>query len=450
VFWVYASSAARFERAYRDIAAKVDLPSRDDPKIDILRLVSNWLSDERNGRWLMIVDNADDDQVFSSSVAGLNSDMQAVEDDEVSALSAFLPQTQNGCIMVTSRDLVAAMNLVGDRAKVTRVEPMGMDDALALLKSRVSVDDSSKQDAETLVQTLEYIPLAVTHAAAYIAVRKERFTISSYLELFLESEENQAHLLNKEEIKDVRRDVSVSNAVITTWQISFEQIRKTSPEAADLLSLMAMFDRHEIPSFLIYDGRSRLQFEDAVTPLTSFSLIKPHNINSSAQNTRQHMFDMHGLVQLATREWLDIKRQLKIWEGRSIYTMATMFPRADSADRKSMESCQNLLPHARKTLAYIHRDKGVIYERATVAFSAGQYLFLCGGYSEAEKVCRRGYVERHNLLGPKDMRTISSSNLLVRVLISQSKYDQAQAGQEKVLKVLQELFPQGSVHTYDV
>lgn len=49
VFWVHASNAARFEQAYRDIVAKVDLAGRDDPKMDILRLVCNWLCGERNG-----------------------------------------------------------------------------------------------------------------------------------------------------------------------------------------------------------------------------------------------------------------------------------------------------------------------------------------------------------------------------------------------------------------
>jgi len=63
VFWVHASNAARFKQAYQDIAAKVELPGRDDPKADILRLVYNWLCDETHGRWLMILDNADDDRV---------------------------------------------------------------------------------------------------------------------------------------------------------------------------------------------------------------------------------------------------------------------------------------------------------------------------------------------------------------------------------------------------
>ena len=50
-----------------NIASLIDLPGRDDPKVDILHLVRNWLCDERNGRWLLILDNADDYSVFSST-----------------------------------------------------------------------------------------------------------------------------------------------------------------------------------------------------------------------------------------------------------------------------------------------------------------------------------------------------------------------------------------------
>lgn len=72
---------------------------------------------------------------------------------------------------------------------------MADEDALMLLKTKVSVDGSSEDEARTLVQTLERIPLAATHAAAYIAVREPSITVSTYLELFCESEENQACLV---------------------------------------------------------------------------------------------------------------------------------------------------------------------------------------------------------------------------------------------------------------
>jgi hypothetical protein len=183
---VHASNAARFKQAYRDIAAKVDLADCDDPKADILQLLRNWLCDDRNGRWLMILDNADDDQVFSSPGAGEDGAAQGAEFARGAApLASFLPQTTNGWILVTSRYLVVAVNLVGTKHNVIQVEPKADEDALMLLKTRVSVDE-----AKTFVQTLERISLAVTHAAVYIAVREPRITISTYLELFRESEEN--------------------------------------------------------------------------------------------------------------------------------------------------------------------------------------------------------------------------------------------------------------------
>ena len=64
VFWVHASSAARFEEGYRKIAQRVKISGWDNPEANILQLVNTWLSDDANGRWFMIMDNADDASVF--------------------------------------------------------------------------------------------------------------------------------------------------------------------------------------------------------------------------------------------------------------------------------------------------------------------------------------------------------------------------------------------------
>ena len=67
VFWVHASTRARFEEAYRDIADRLQLPGRSDPKANVLRLVSDWLRDEANGQWVMVLDNVDDVEMFFPS-----------------------------------------------------------------------------------------------------------------------------------------------------------------------------------------------------------------------------------------------------------------------------------------------------------------------------------------------------------------------------------------------
>lgn len=64
VFWIHASSTERFRQAYAFIAQECQVPGYDDPKADVLPLVQRWLEQKDGGRWLMVVDNANDIQVF--------------------------------------------------------------------------------------------------------------------------------------------------------------------------------------------------------------------------------------------------------------------------------------------------------------------------------------------------------------------------------------------------
>ena len=248
--WIHASNPTRFEQGYRDIADKIPIPGREDPKADILQLVCAWLSDRRNGQWLMILDNADDDSVFFA-IDGDGAGTAQINDitSHTRPLESFLPQTPNGMILITSRNRIAAINLVGTYGSIVQVEPMDEEGALALLNTRVPFSEFSKADAKALVQALERIPLAIAHAAAYINTRAPMTTMSDYLELFRKSEANQVRLLDKKGLKDFRRDRSIRHAVIATWQISFTQIQKTEQSATDLLALMSMFDRQGVPIF---------------------------------------------------------------------------------------------------------------------------------------------------------------------------------------------------------
>ncbi|OBT40026.1 hypothetical protein VE00_09394 [Pseudogymnoascus sp. WSF 3629] len=273
-FWVHASNAGRFRQAYTNIAAKIELPDRDDPNADILRLVYNWLCDERNGRWLIILDNADDDhQVFHSTSEDLGD--VAHETDMAALLASFLPQSPNGWVLVTSQDLATAMNLVGIRHNVFHVEPMPEEEALMLLKTRVSVDKDFEDDAKTLIKRLEYIPLAITHAAAYIPIQNVR------------------------------------------------------PDTAELLSLMAVFDRQEVPKSILYDGRGKLQFEDAVALLTSFPSVNTQMEVASST-------DAGGQVAKGVATDYDC-----FFPGRLQGTWA---------------ACRAVLPHAQIVLGYILED----------------------------------------------------------------------------------------------
>ena len=67
VFWVHCGSVARFEQGYKEIARKLKLPGTQDPETDVVRAAFDWLSDEDNGSWRLVIDNADDLEIFFAS-----------------------------------------------------------------------------------------------------------------------------------------------------------------------------------------------------------------------------------------------------------------------------------------------------------------------------------------------------------------------------------------------
>jgi hypothetical protein len=121
------------------------------------------------------------------------------------------------------------------------------------------VDSLSDVDvAADLVKVLDLIPLAISQAAAYIQKRAPRSSVQQYLDDFRKSEGKRARLLSRalgDLRRDLRQDGGASNAILTTWQVTFDHVRSERPSAADLLSLMSFFDRQGIPESLLKRAR---------------------------------------------------------------------------------------------------------------------------------------------------------------------------------------------------
>lgn len=176
---MHASTFERFNQAYKDIARRLDLPGWENPKIDTLQIVSDWLTDDDHPHWLIVLDNADDADMFFNSRKE-TSEGTAIN-QYASPLCMYLPQSLKGSILVTSRNKQAAFRLTNRIEHVIDVLPMEKEDAKTLLRRRLPDDESTEDDIIALVETLERLPLAITQAAAYISVRKTMMTIAKYL-----------------------------------------------------------------------------------------------------------------------------------------------------------------------------------------------------------------------------------------------------------------------------
>lgn len=70
--------------------------------------------------------------------------------------------------------------------------------------------------------------------------------------------------LLSQDFEDEGRYPDVENPVATTWVISFEQVRKRDPLAAEYLSFVACVDAKDIPQSLLPPGASRKMEIDAL------------------------------------------------------------------------------------------------------------------------------------------------------------------------------------------
>ena len=190
VFWIHCSTRERLEQAYRDISRKLTLPGWDDPKTNVLQLVFEWFSEERNGQWLLVIDNADDVSAFFVN----NLETLHANNEHPKALSLYLPHSSKGLMLITTRD-----KRVGERLanieKAILITPMVPSEAKTLLRSMISEDIWSEAEANELVKELAFLPLAITQAAAFMSENND--TISEYLNILRAEGEDMKELLSE-------------------------------------------------------------------------------------------------------------------------------------------------------------------------------------------------------------------------------------------------------------
>ena len=164
VLWVYAVNETRFAQAYRDAADKVQLPGREDPQVDVCKLMCEWLNEMEDMPWLVILDNADNVANFLP-----------IEDEMVTeraANSVFMARyvptklSHSQCLLITTRSRDIGEYLGHGQACV--VGPFSSQDAGNLLRAKVQIPHpSNAPEADILVEILGRTPLAYIGCGLY-------------------------------------------------------------------------------------------------------------------------------------------------------------------------------------------------------------------------------------------------------------------------------------------
>ncbi|KAK5214567.1 hypothetical protein LTR72_012261 [Exophiala xenobiotica] len=205
---------------------------------------------------------------------------------------------------------------------------------------------------------------------------EEGMTTDRYLQHCRTSDRRLIDLLSHESEYQGRYP-GMNNAIATTWLISFNHILRDRPRAADILRMVCFMVDKDIPSSLFVQGDDELEVDEAMGTLKAYAFI--------TEREDQQSFDVHRLVQLAMRNWLQTQGQQEFWIEETMQRLADIFPFPEHENREVWRP-----------------------------------------YGEAEEMHRQTLDLREKVLGEEHQSTLGSMNNLALVLRQQGKYEEAE------------------------
>ena len=371
----------------------MDLPGREEKELDTLELVRDHLTENHSNPWLMVLDSADDYNLWLKSDNSSNQSSRALID--------YLPRCLHGSILVTTRDSQLGFRLTEGKDEPIQVERFGSKEACELLRAKLSGGRTlSFEDANELTAALEYLPLTITQAAAYL--NQIEITAAEYLSAFRVGLSDVPELL-EESIDDAGRDRETSNSVFQQWRLSFEQISKQSPRAAETLCLMAMLDRQGIPQVLLQRGdESPIQYKAAISKLKAFSFV--------IEEKERSRYSLHRLVQFSTRRWIESLGKLSLFQELAVSAVSSRCPQ--SAEFEVWPIFVDLGTHINTVLEYNVETSPALVDRAKILHGFGHYLMQRGQDNAALRYFDDACTLRAAHLGPEHEDTLMSMGLL--------------------------------------
>jgi len=278
VWWVNAENYTTAIAAYRDFALRKEIIKQEAKADEVIEAMQYWFNGKKS--WLFIFDNAD-------------------SDDFNKWLEPFLPKTNTGHVLITTRSSFFPKSIS------INLNVFNETESVTFLKKRAgkSGDAYSDDSDKTLAERLQYLPLALEQAAAYIA-ETPNVTYKDYL-----------GLIDKYGVDTFQKKtpdgkeyylVDYSMIITTTWKISMEKIKQES--AIQMFNMCAYFAPEKIPVEVftrgidvlpspLHENITDLRERKAIlSDLTRYSLLSwGRDSNTSTDETT--VLYMHRLLQ---------------------------------------------------------------------------------------------------------------------------------------------------------
>ncbi len=210
------------------------------------------------------------------------------------------------------------LSSLGSEVKPVMVGTWSSQTARDYLVRATGRADVSAADWDVLAERLGALPLALSHAAAYLR-RRAAVTVADYL--------SDLDGFMSEEAR-VPGEAAYRRPVYATFQAAIAQADTVAPGAAAVMSLAAFFAPDGIPEDMFQQNKdlypaafaplaaSRLKLRDAVGVLADLSLV--------AFDSATRAISVHRLVQAAARESLGARQDA--WALSGLAALAAAMP----------------------------------------------------------------------------------------------------------------------------
>ena len=232
VIWIEAGKKETIERdfirLYRALFPDV-VGSNNDTSItldDAVTGVKGWFRQIKR-RSLFVIDSADC--------------IDNEEDPSYIDLGYFLPDALQVDIVITTRSSQAQALSLSEPVEVGQMTETEAVELLCYYAKIRRKDLNTTQEIIKIVEELGCLALAVTIAGSYIAATPR---LASKIELYLpEYHKHRKRLLSRKAVPNIH---SYKQSVLSTWEASFEAIKRQSTIAANLLCLLAFLNFDDI------------------------------------------------------------------------------------------------------------------------------------------------------------------------------------------------------------
>ncbi|MBV9258965.1 MAG: helix-turn-helix domain-containing protein [Ktedonobacteraceae bacterium] len=401
VFWTSATTWETLQAGIASIADLLQLPEHNEQdQSKVLQAVRKWFVS--HGEWLWILDDAND----------------------VEMVQNIISMQHDGHLLLTSR-----AQAWGSLAQRIEIKTMGLAEGTLFLLRRAkllahnafldAVDEKDLAAAEAVVLSLDFLPLALDQAGAYI--EEVGCSLSGYRDLYQTHHKN---LLRR------RGNIPIGHpeSIATTWSLSFERLEQANPAAVDLLRLCAFLEPDSIPEEMI--GASCVRFgsalqgvaadafllNEAIEELRKFSLVQ------RCPETRT--LRINRLVQTVVKDSMSVEVQ-RSWAERAVRATNTVFPQQIEVIYYSQY--RRYLPQAQACHVLIQEYALSFDEAASLLFRSAIYLQKADAlYEQAELLFHQALQIREQTPGSNHFDVTQILTCLADLYTKRGKCKQAE------------------------